>query len=51
MRERLEELNWRTQSYSLYREPDGEVVEVFNSNPGEVAIPSVLSAQQVDKAA
>jgi hypothetical protein len=56
MRERLEELNWRAQHYSLYREPDGEVVEVFNSMPGEVVVnPPVLSAlqlaQQVDKAA
>jgi hypothetical protein len=37
MRERLQELNWRTQPYTLYREVHGEVVEVFNSKPGEVA--------------
>ena len=37
MREPLEELNWRTQPHSLYRELHGEVVEVFNSKPGEVA--------------
>ena len=36
MRERLEELNWRAQPYSLHRELDGEVVKVFNSKPGEV---------------
>src|SRR5450432_762644 len=45
MRERLEELNWRTQSYSLYRETEDEVTEVSNSMSGEVgAIPPVLSA-------
>jgi hypothetical protein len=40
MRERLQELNWRTQPYSLHRELHGEVGEVFNSKPGEVAASS-----------
>ena len=36
MRERLEELNWRSQSYSLHRELHGEFVEVFHSKPSKL---------------
>jgi hypothetical protein len=45
MRKRLEELNWRTQPYSP------EVVEVFDSKPGEVISTPVSLAQQQKKIA
>jgi hypothetical protein len=48
MRKRLEELNWRTQPRSLNDGDYGEVVEVCDSKPGEVAAspPISLKAQQ-----
>ena len=36
MRKRLEELSWRTQPRSLDSGDHGQVVEVFDSKPGEV---------------
>ena len=36
MRKRLEELNWRTQPYSLNHVGHGEVVRVVDSKPSEV---------------
>jgi len=36
MRNRLEGLSWRTQPRSLNNGDQGEVVEVFDSKPGEV---------------
>ena len=51
MRERLEELNWRTQPNWLLEEVHGEVVEVFDSKLGEVvASPLISLAHQVKKA-
>jgi hypothetical protein len=35
-RKRLEELNWRTQPYSLNNVGHGEVVRVVDSKPSEV---------------
>ena len=35
-RKRLEELNWRTQPYSLNNVGHGEVVRVVDSQPSEV---------------
>jgi hypothetical protein len=52
MRERLEELKWRTQPNLLEKEVCGRVVEVFDSKPGEVAASSPISlAQQQNKVA
>jgi hypothetical protein len=51
MRERLAELNWRTQPNSLEKGAGGEAAPHFDSKPGEVvASPPSLSAQQVQKA-
>ena len=50
MRERLEELNGRTQPYSLNNGDHAEVVQVFDSKSGEVALPPSLSSQQMKKA-
>ena len=51
MRKRLEELNWRTQPNLLKMEVHGEVVEVFDSKPGEVAATLPISlVQRVKKA-
>ena len=51
MRERLAELNRRTQSNLLKKEVHGEVVVVYDSKSGDVvATPPILSAQQVKKA-
>lgn len=47
MRERLEELNWRTLPDSHAKGTHGKVVEVFDSEPGEViSTPVSLMAQQ-----
>ena len=46
MREQLEELNWRTQPNLLIREVHGEVVEVFDSYPREVAASTPISVAQ-----
>ena len=52
MRKRLEELNWRTQPFSLNNGNHEEVVGVFNSKPGEVvANPPISLAQQQKKIA
>jgi hypothetical protein len=51
IRERLEELNRRTQPNLLKKEVHGEVVEVFDSKPGDVeASAPISSAEQVNKA-
>ena len=51
MRERLEELNWRTQP-NLLNNRDDEVVEVFGSKVGEVvANPLSVRAQEQKKIA
>ncbi len=51
MRERLAELNRRTQSNLLKEEVHGEVVVVSDSKSGKVvATPPTSSAQQVKKA-
>jgi hypothetical protein len=50
MRERLEELNRRTQP-NLLKEVHREVVEVFDSKPGGVdSSATISSARQVNKA-
>jgi hypothetical protein len=50
MRKRLEELNWRTPPRS--HGDHGEVVKVFDSEPGEViSTPISLEAQQQKKIA
>jgi hypothetical protein len=48
MRQRLEELNWRTEPDSPANGNHGEVVEVFDSKPGEVvaSLPISLKAQR-----
>jgi hypothetical protein len=52
MRERLAELNWRTQPNSVKKGAHGEAVPHFDSKPGEVvAGPSSLSVQQIMKKA
>ena len=52
MRERLEELKWRTRPNLLEKEVYGTVVEVFDSKPGEVAAsPPISLAQQQNKVA
>jgi hypothetical protein len=43
MRKRLEELNWRTQPRSLNSGVHGEVLEVFDSKPGEVVASPPIS--------
>jgi hypothetical protein len=51
MRERLAELNWRTQPNLVKKGVHGEVVPDFDSKPGEVvARPPGSSAQQMKKA-
>ena len=51
MRKRLEELNWRTQPNFFKNEVHGEVVEVFDSEPGEFeASPQISLAEQAKKA-
>jgi hypothetical protein len=50
MRERLEELNGRTQSYSLNNGDHAEVVQVFDSKSGEGALPPI-SLEQLEKKA
>jgi len=51
MRERLAELNRRTQSNLLKKEVHGKVVQVSDSKSGElVASPPISSAQRVKKA-
>jgi hypothetical protein len=51
MRERLAELNCRTQPKLVKKGVHGEVVPDFDSKAGEVvAIPPSLSAQQMKKA-
>ena len=50
MRERLEELNWRTQPYSPNNGDHGEVVEVFDSKPGEVVASQHVPLAQQDRA-
>ena len=51
MRERLEELNWRTQPYSPNNGDHGEVVEVFDSKPGEVVARTPISLAHQGKKA
>jgi hypothetical protein len=53
MRKRLEELSWRTQPHPLNNGDHGEVVKVFDSEPGEVVAspPISLKAQQKNKIA
>jgi hypothetical protein len=51
MRKRLEELNWRAQPRSLSNGDHGEVVEVFDSKPGEVISTPISLAQQKRKTA
>ena len=47
MRQRLEELNWRTLPDSHANRDHGRVVEEFDSEPGEViSTPVSLMAQQ-----
>ena len=46
MRERLAELNWRTQPNLLKEEIQREVVEVFDSKPGEVVARTPISLAQ-----
>jgi hypothetical protein len=51
MRERLEELKWRTQPNLLKQEVHGEVVEGFDSYPRKVAASTPISlVQRVKKA-
>jgi hypothetical protein len=51
MRKRLQELNWRTQPNLPNNEDHGEVVEVFDSKPGEVVASLPISlAKRVKKA-
>jgi hypothetical protein len=51
MRERLEELNWRTQPNWLLEGVHGELVEVYDSKPREVVgSPTISLAQRVKKA-
>jgi hypothetical protein len=51
MRERLEELNGRTPPYSLNNGDHAEVVQVFDSKPGEgVTSPPTSFAHQMKKA-
>ena len=50
MRERLEELNWRTQPYSPNNGDHGEVVEIFDSKPGEVVASQHVPLAQQDRA-
>ncbi len=47
MRERLAELNWRTQPYS----PHAEVVQVFDSKPGEGVTSPPISFEQLEEKA
>ena len=49
MRERLEELNWRTQPQSLNHGDHGDLVEISNSEPGAVAESSPDSMGQQQK--
>jgi len=51
MRERLDELNWRTQPYSPNNGDHGEVVEVFDSKPGEVVARTPISLAHQGKKA
>ena len=46
MRKRLAELNWRTQPNLLKKEVHGEIVEVFDSYPREVAATLPISLVQ-----
>jgi hypothetical protein len=46
MRERLEELNWRTQPSSLNNEDYGGAVRVFDSKPGELVASPAISLEQ-----
>jgi hypothetical protein len=51
MRERLAELNWRTQPNLVKKGVHGEVVPHFDSEPDEVvASPAIPVAQQLKKA-
>ena len=50
MRKRLEELNWRTQPYSPNNGDHGEVLEVFDSKPGEVVASQHVPLAQQDRA-
>jgi len=50
MRERLEELNGRTQPYSLNNGDHAEVEQVFDSKSGEVALPPTSFAHEMEKA-
>jgi hypothetical protein len=49
MRKRLEELNWWTQPNLLIKEVHGGVVEVFDSEPGELVASLPLSLAQQHK--
>ena len=51
MRKRLEELNWRTKPYSPNNGDHGEVVEVFDSKPGEVVARTPISLAHQGKKA
>jgi hypothetical protein len=51
MRERLAELNWRTQPNLLKEEIQREVVEVFDSKPGEGFARTPISLAQQRKRA
>ena len=51
MRKRLEELNWRTQQPSHDHGEHCEVIEVFDSKPGEVLSPPVSGTQDEKKKA
>ncbi len=50
MRERLEELNGRTQPYSLNNGDHAEVAQVFDSKSAEVAFLPISLEQQEKKA-
>lgn len=50
MRERLAELNWRTQPNLLKEGIQREVVEVFTSKPCEVVASQHVPLAQQDKA-
>jgi hypothetical protein len=51
MRKRLEELSWRTQPRSFHNGDHGEVVEVFDSKPGEVVASPPISVKAQQKKA
>jgi hypothetical protein len=49
MRKRLEELGWGTQPHSSNNGDQGEIVEVFRSEPREVVARSPIPVKQKRK--